>query len=424
MSRASTIIIGAGAAGLAAAARLTESGEMPLILEARDRIGGRVHTVRDPQWPLPLELGAEFIHGWPKETWEIVREAGLSAYDVTNEHWMSRGGKPRKDGKEWEAVEGLMQRLARVPKSDWTFNEFLRRRCRDLPASVRSMARAFVEGLDAADADRVSARSIRQSEQAGEKIEADTPFRIIDGYDGVLRRIRQKLPDDRIQLNTIVRTIRWSRGRVTIEAAAGQSFTAQRAIITLPIGVLRSGDVMFDPPLPSRMSDAIDAMRMGPVVKVLLRFRRAIWEDGPWRDLSFAHRPGAVFPTWWTMSPLRLPLLTAWAGGPAASAMSHRSEADVLADALRTLQQLIGIRAAKLRDELLAWHVSDFQADRYSRGAYAYTFAGGSEIVGRLANPIDGTLYFAGEATHPGYAGTVAAAIASGYRAAKQIAGG
>jgi monoamine oxidase len=426
MSEFETIIIGAGASGLAAGAALAGEGKSFVILEARDRMGGRVHTVRDEHWPLPMEFGAEFIHGRPTESWEIVHAAGVRAYDVANEHWFSRKGKPVKDSCEWPAVEKIMQRLTRVGKADSNFVDFLRKECAGFSAGAKAMAKAFVEGLDAADAKLVSCRSLLASDKDGEKFDADVPFRMVDGYDRLLQAMARPIPKESIRLKTIVRAIEWSPGKVIVETVDGDRIEAGRVLITLPIGVLlasagETGAVRFDPPLPGKMRQAIDQMRMGPVVKVLLRFKSAFWEEGRWRDFSFLHSPGDVFPTWWTMLPCRLPLLTGWAGGPAAAALSNRPAMEVLLAALGTLAPLLGVKESKLHAELAAWHISDWQADPFARGAYAYAMVGGANAAKRLSQPIEQTLFFAGEATHPGYAGTVAAAIASGRRAVEQM---
>ena len=426
MPNEKVIIVGAGAAGLSAAASLHGEGFDVTILEARDRIGGRVHTVRDPHWPLPLEFGAEFIHGRPRETWDIVHAAGLRAYDVADTHWQSDAGQPIKNPKGWDEVETVMDRLDQVPASDLSFVEFLDRECTDVSSEARAMAVAMVEGLDAADSKTVSARSLNNSEKDGATFDADAAFRIIDGYDRVLEQLVRQLPTNSIRFDTAVGSIAWATAKATVETTDGLRFEATKVIVTLPIGVLLAapgerGAVTFDPPLPAATRSAIEQMRMGPVVKVLLRFRRAWWEDGQWRDVSFLHSPGAPFPTWWTVLPCRLPLLTAWAGGPAAAAMSHKPPGEVLDAALQTLSPLVGVDEATLRSELLAWHVSDWQADPYSRGAYAFATVGGADAVKQLATPVDDTLFFAGEATHPGYAGTVAAALESGRRAAGQV---
>jgi monoamine oxidase len=426
MPDSSTIIIGAGAAGLAAAAALGAGGEKFLILEARDRIGGRVHTVHDPRWPLPLEFGAEFVHGRPKESWDVIHGSGLRAYDVTNDHWQSQNGKPQKHAEGWSGLDEIMQRLSRVPRQDMTFVEFLEQHCADIGAPAKAMAKAFVEGLDAADAGLVSARSIDASEKDGETFDADTPFRLFDGYDKFLDALAARVSPETIHLKTIVRSIHWSRSQVIIGTADGRQFEAARAIVTLPIGVLLAapsepGSVHFNPPLPDDMHDAIHHMRMGPVIKVLLHFDRVFWSDGPWRDMAFLHSPGSAFPTWWTMLPCRVPMLTAWAGGPAAQKLSHLPPAQVLEVAIETLARLIDVEENSIHAYLAGWHVTDWQSDPFARGAYAFATVGGAEGAARMSEPIEESLYFAGEATHPGYAGTVAAAIASGQRAAVQV---
>ena len=267
-----------------------------------------------------------------------------------------------------------MGRLDRVPAGDQTFAEFLRQACGDQPPGAVAMARAFVEGLDAADAEVVSARSIKASEDDGRTFDADTSFRLFDGYDRLIEAVARPLRVGAVRLNTAVRSVAWSRGRVTVETTAGERLRADRAIVTLPIGVLRTaagaaGAVRFDPPLPPAMRRAVDQLRTGPVVKVLLRFDRPFWEDGPWRNLAFLHALGGPVPTWWTTRPCRTPILTGWAGGPAAAPpLSHRRAADVIDVALGVLGPLLGVDGTEVRDRLAGWHVADWQADPFAGG--------------------------------------------------------
>ena len=234
-----TIIIGAGAAGLAAAAELLAHGHAVILLEARGRTGGRVHTVRDATWEFPLEFGAEFIHGRPAESWNLVHQQSLHAYDVTNTHWMARDGQPRKDSQAWEASAKIMKRLADDRGPDQSFTDFLKDHCQQDPVEARVLAKAFVEGLDAADAAEVSAKSLAASEADGNTFDADTPFRLVDGYDTLLASLVASV-ETSLHLSTIVRSVEWSPDAVTVRTTDDRMFSGARLIVTVPIGVLRA----------------------------------------------------------------------------------------------------------------------------------------------------------------------------------------
>jgi monoamine oxidase len=123
---------------------------------------------------------------------------------------------------------------------------------------------------------------------------------------------------------------------------------ARAAIVTLPAGVLNANALRFDPPLPKSKRDAASCIVMGPVTKLVLRFRSAFWErvaDGRYRDGAFFHNAGAAFPTFWTQLPLRAPLLVAWAGGPKADALAALGDDLLVATALDELRALFGAEA-------------------------------------------------------------------------------
>jgi monoamine oxidase len=193
--------------------------------------------------------------------------------------------------------------------------------------------------------------------------------------------------------------------------------------VTLPSGVLAANAVRFDPILPQSKRDALAQIVMGPVAKLVLRFRSAFWEriNGErFIDGAFFHRPEAAFPTFWTMLPFRAPLLCAWAGGPKADALAQRDEATLTAIALDDLRILFGSEADP-HGELEAAYSHDWQRDEFSRGAYSYVAVGGKDARAQLAAPVDDIVFFAGEATAvASEAGTVAGALQSGERAANE----
>ncbi len=188
--RFDTIVIGAGAAGLAAGRDLSEAGQRLCILEARQRLGGRIFTQHTPDLPLPIELGAEFIHGEEHTTFAILEAAALLAYELPGNHWWSRG-------RRWELVDdfwGDIDELrSRIPAgTDRSFADFLKSQ-KKLPRRLREMAIGFVEGYHAAHADRISAASLRSSDEEQEEAGGNKQFRIARGYDVLLAWLRAGL---------------------------------------------------------------------------------------------------------------------------------------------------------------------------------------------------------------------------------------
>jgi monoamine oxidase len=228
-------------------------------------------------------------------------------------------------------------------------------------------------------------------------------------------------------LDTAVGAVRRDADGVTIEArsAFGEPLTirARAAVVTFSVGVLQSGAVAFDPPLPASTRAALDGLVMGPVIKLALRFRSAWWErvaDGRYRDGAFFHRAEGAFPTYWALLPQRAPVLIAWAGGPNADALADVEEAQRVARALDGLRTLFGDEIDPA-DELEAAFAHDWQRDPYARGAYSYVAVGGTDARAALAAPVDRRLFVAGEAVSTdGEAGTVAGALETGQRAARE----
>ena len=429
------VIIGAGVSGIAAASELRKSGLSVLILEARDHVGGRAWTRHEPDLSAPIELGAEFIHGRVPETFELLREVGKAALDTSGAHWRLRDGKLVQNTEDlFGSIQVALERSNVLKQPDISFDTWLSRSGEyGLSPEAAAMARAFVEGFDAADPARVSAHFIAKEWGSGGML--DSPqFRPLGGYSSVLAALVGELDREniRLQLQTVVREVRWRRGSVEIDAAfLDQPFSVQAtcAIVTLPLGVLQapdgaSGTVRFVPALDTKR-EALQQLVFGPVLKLSLRFRTAFWEKldgGRYEDAAFFHSAATAFPTFWTSLPLRAPLLTAWIAGPKAARLSMYEMPEIVRQALDSLSTVFGARPPS-QFELEAAYLHNWQTDPFSRGAYSYIAVGGGDARRTLAEPLEGTLFFAGEATDTeGEAATVTGALQSGARAAREVA--
>lgn len=436
---ADVIVIGAGAAGLSAAIRLGAAGLSTLVVEARARIGGRMFTHHDPVCHAPVELGAEFIHGRPPETWKLLQSKRVNMTEVGGDSWCIRNGALSRCDF-FSQVDDILEKMdERSP--DESFVSFLDRCCADprVTAEAKQRALNYVSGFNAADPALVGVHWLVQSMRAEEKIEGDRAFRSPNGYEDVINIFQQQLSDAGVlvQTSTVVESIRWAAGRVEMTATnATGSFelSARRVLVTLPLGVLQApagvpGTVQFLPSLPDRKLDALKKLEMGKVIRVTLRFRYRFWETITPADsskslsrLGFLFTQDDWFPTWWTHAPDKSPIITGWAPFECAERLSGRSQAFVIDQALNSLGRALSVRTSDLEDLLEGVYCHDWQNDPYSRGAYSYGAVGSDGMQEALGSPIEETVYFAGEATDvTGNNGTVHGAIASGLRAADEI---
>ena len=439
------LIIGAGVAGLTAARDLTAAGARVLVIEARNRLGGRVLTHHTPDGP--VELGAEFVHGAVEETLSVVREAGLPLRETDR-------GAPRVTGNNRETAEETAEapagETAEAPAEapadifsamdvvlahasadgpDESFQHLVERA--DVGAEIKARCLALVEGYHAADPARFSVRSLLKNTAADERPGANRQFRFVDGYDGLVAAIFQRIDPALcdVRLNTVVTAVSWGRRRVVVRtsvvgSSAGQEFAAPQLIVTVPLGVLKAGAIEFSPRVIEK-EGAIGRLEMGDAERVSLCLAGDAWvahDRFPPEGFLFTGEP--PFPVWWVSRPPPFPVITGWSGGRNARALGPLGGAARVDAAVAALAAALGADAGRLRQDLRGGFSHDWLADPFARGAYSYAGVGGSEAGDELAVPIEGTLFFAGEATESdGQNGTVHGAIASGRKAAKQALG-
>jgi monoamine oxidase len=427
---ADVVVVGAGAAGLAAARSLGRQKLRVLLLEARARSGGRVLAQPIARIATPAELGAEFIHGRAERTKALLREAGSAAIDMGGDSWIRENGELQCNAEGFSSSARIFEGSRSLPR-DESVEQFLRRFENDgALRETAQAARAFVEGFEAADPAIASVKAIADELESGTD---STSARPLGGYGPLFDHLRTdcERAGVRFAFSTRVRRISWSGADVAVDVAGSrgkpQTLQARAAIVTLPVGVLRHrGDeteIGFEPELPPAKREALAHIEMGHVVKVALWFRTAFWEQiagGRYYDAAFFHDDRQPIPTYWTQLPIRSQLIVAWVGGPGATALSGVSAPDLVEKALHGFGELLG-ETELARREFEGGLTHDWSADEFARGAYSYIAVGGGNARAVLAAPVGDALFFAGEATSSdGQGGTVNGAIETGERAAAQ----
>lgn len=428
MSRpdADVIVIGAGVAGLAAARDIAEAGRRVIVVEARNRVGGRIFTVKSGA--RAVELGAEFVHGKPPELWSLVREARAKTIELDGSQLCWRDGNLSVCDHSLERDFKWIDALKDWKQEDCSFADYLDRSSVSDGTRVRLID--YVEGFNAADHHLIGVKSLGKQQSAEDAIEGDRLFHILDGYGKIPEFLLEALNRSqcRVMLNARVTCVGWKRGAVQVEVEAdGQRLEIRgaKAIVTLPLGVLLHERVAFKP-RPENILTAAARMRMGIVQRTVLEFREPFWincADLPadeLQKLSFLYSTGNTPSVWWTPCPEKQARLTAWTGGPRASTLPL-SRHELEECFLNELGRIFKRSYADIRNQFVGAFTHDWQNDPFSLGAYSYATVGGEETSQTMAEPVDETLYFAGEHTDvSGHWGTVHGALRSGLRSASQ----
>jgi monoamine oxidase len=412
---ADVIVIGAGMAGATAARQLVRYGVSTCIVEGRDRVGGRIHTVRDLCGE-PVEAGAEFIHGVGAETWPDARAAGLTVRPSPHTrdtmfnighgtHWLPR---ILLHPGVWPTFT-ILRQLGRMTPPDMSGREFIERR--GYRGRARTLAQMVLTAHLPGSVDEVGVLGLKADGVL--TLETGLNHRINEGYDRVVEHIARDID---IEYGFTVSTIEWSPAGVVLRSSDGRERSARAVVCTLPVGVLQSGSVRFVPELPESKRSALQAMVMGPVLKVLLHFKEPFWP----KKLSTLGCGVGPITLYWNVfyhAAKQPAVLTAYCTGPRAAALSRVSEAeaaDVVLQDLRT-------HFPKATPALLAYRRIDWATDPLSCGGYTFLRPGGVGARSRLAAPDTGALFWAGSATATRtIAATVEGAFVSGLRAASE----
>lgn len=417
-------------AGLAAAERLGTAGLRVVVLEARDRLGGRIHTVDDPGLEHPVELGAEFVHGRPAALLDLIRDLGLTLETVPRRESPDEliGTPPLADIRT--SLTKLLEASEAEP--DRPVADLIRDRGALLgaPDELRLVSQ-YIEGFHAAELGLIGTRALAENESADDDA-SDSMHRVSEGYGALVRRLAARCDGAgvEVRLGTLATGIAWRRREVRVAASTtegrSETVSAPRIVVALPLGVLKrmtgTGGPGWVEPLPPTWQSALGALHMGTAHRVSLGFDTRWWAAEGAPGPGFIRGGPEAFPVWWTALPSRAPVLTGWIGGPRATALTGRGEAAFLRAALDSVASVFGRDVGELRSHLRLAYSHDWSADPWAGGAYSYGGVGAIEARATLTQPVEGTLFLAGEAVaERGENATVHGALASGRRAAAQV---
>jgi len=424
MDACDVVVVGAGAAGLAAARTLKAAGRTVVVLEASERIGGRAWTTNPPAlggaW---FDMGAVWLHAAEKNPLVPIAEAAgdkLLRSDAMREQRTFIGNRLATPEEladyeaAWDRFAAKADELLRPGMPDVPLAEVARR----LPDDPWAVTVETWEGpiVDAADADAVSLRDWKANALTGSNL---VPEGGIGAF--VARRLGEGVE---IRLGTPAKRVRWhgpGDAPVAVETAAG-TLRARQCIVTVSTGVLAAGTIGFEPRLPAAIADCIEALPMGLALKVVLRARSEDRLGLPAhclveRRVERSGEPTMIFQCW----PYGRDYVQGWIGGGAAWELARRGDGPAAEFAQAALRTMLGARVDRVLEPALVTH---WEADPWVRGAYCYARPGQAGARAALARPLaDGRLVFAGEACSQGFAGTLGGAWESGIGAARLLLG-
>jgi len=428
MERFDTVVVGAGISGLTCARMLADAGREVVVLEARQRLGGRMSTDRGAGFP--VDLGASWIHGiHDSALWELVqalriptREFTVGSFQVGGrpiEHFDSAGRRMddaavRRWVADVERVDHALRGVIERSLPGESYRDVTERALGEaaLPASrsaeIREFFRHRVEEQCGAMIDDLDAHGLDEDAIDGEEVI------FLRGYDELPTRIAAGLD---VRVGHVVDSVTRIDGAWIVSSSAG-AVSGCDVVVTVPLGVLQAETIRFDPPLPEAAARSIARLGMGVFDKVFVQFSARFWQEGAYAIRALGEA-GARWHSWYDVSAISgIPTLLTFAAGPWGRHLQDLPDEAIVTDSLRALRHLYG---AAVSDPIASW-VTRWGEDPFARGSYSYLPVGASYADhDALRGPFHGSLHLAGEATWGREPATVGGAYESGQRAAESI---
>lgn len=414
------LIIGAGATGLMTARELAKAGKKVIIVEARDRIGGRIHPIPKDVFGYEAQLGAEFVHGEAKVTKALMKEAGLTFIPESGEIWTVRSGELMKAQSFVPSNKLFRERLQQLTE-DISVAAFLQKYFSGKEYDVlRNEITKVVEGYDAADSTLISTLELRNEWLGNNDLEGGV---IKEGYGALLNFLKSECLKYgvEIHLNEKVERVVYDTENTKVTISNGTEYVARKIVVTVAIPTLSS--IQFTPPITQKIQ-AASKIGFGSVVKGILQFKERWWLNGLGEDLSKLSflLSNEKFCTVWTQYPETYPTLTVWSAGPIAQTLAKASETEIFEEVLISLSNIFKIDKEAIRQQVVVSRFANWPADPFTQGAYSYTRFDTGTAYEKLAEPINDMIFFAGEALYTGKdTATVEGALANGKETAERI---
>ena len=406
------IVIGAGMAGLKAAHDLQSKGLSVIVLEANNRIGGRIHTTKEFDPEFAIDLGAELVHTTTTTTWELINSQNLKTIRLVNDEDRDKS-IDLTDFRDF--FKALKDKEIPSPKPTEDILSYLKR-IEAEPELIREIEAGFV--VDTENLDKVSAfavlnrfdQMIKDGEMVGEK-----DFKIFGGYGQIYNILAEKL---HIELSKPVTMINWENNEIEVHTTDGNVYKSHKIVLTIPVAVLKKQNIQFVPQLPEDKTKAIESFGVCDIVKIFLKFDEKILTP----DVNMLDAFEDDIPVWWKATitadeNYKGEILVGWVSADKARKLYTMSQDEIIDVAIKDLEKKLNKTNLKPVKSL----VQIWKDEEFSLGAYSYIPAQASpDIIEDLAKPIANKIFWAGEATDPNYA-TVNGAYCSGKRAATEI---
>lgn len=370
----------------------------------------------------PVETGAEFVHGELPITLGLLKDANIAYHAVNDNMFHLEKGKLKKQDDftgHWNKLMKAMHSL----KEDITLDAFLNRFFSDdAYAEFRKSVKDFAGGFDLADITTASTKALywEWSKEMG------TQYRIDEGYAKLTSYLERMAKKNRCTFitNCCAKKISWQENEVNALTMCSRIFKAEKVIVAVPLPVLQAGIknqdyIEFEPALPAHI-EAAKNTGFGAVIKIIIEFTENFWKQKQ-EDAGFIFTKEQV-PTWWTQLPVESNILTGWLGGEKAISLKDNTDQQVLEIALQSLANAFNMNASELSRSVKAFKIANWIKEPYIHGGYSFNTIKSAEAKRVLNQPVNDTVFFAGEALYQGVpGGTVEAALSSGKHTAELV---